>query len=697
MPEMLYPYDVLSTHGIHPNSSVMQVQDFAPLERKESEAWRVLRDLRLRLKADFFLYQVQDEERLARFQEYLGSARAALGIGEIRHHLREDTPIVLLLIGKRGDALQILEQQLEDGADCRTAHWLALSSYAEAQHYEDEGDYDKATQAWHRTIASWVRTLIDDDFWEAWCAKRQKHYGTRDVDYLGNDLRKQVRKNLREHLAAEFTFYADHYAREGKQERAQAHRDLKILYEIEWQGASLLKASGGLRLDNQQSISCGPLLLRRCGLERQLSAHLATLADDLKRYLALPDYEAMRAEAEPKVSGEEIKQIRYYFSQLATTAVLLDQSMPKEALSYLPTAILSAADLKQNNPAYLYLVGEERIKQFRKDVSVLAIEVYVAISRLHITSTVDLQAAAEAWREALRRARAARMESEAAKAISDLVIGRTRALQKESRDNQFEALNEAVPLLETAYSILRDADEGEIARELADALRCRGTWHREWSMFKLAVDDFKRAFDLNPNHLVTRDDFCSGLITYAEHLAEEGDKDEALSLLSRAENLIDAGLRMNPESEALKDTLHFMQWVSDAINGKDPGEEAWADLEQALIDVQKNCSPSQDNLAGIEAQEWIRSAEEKIARLDYEGAIADYSKLLDNDAYRAKANNKIAWLYGEWATRLLTRGSVEEAAQKVRLGLEFTDNPSDFSKLQEQIDYAKHLLKDEAT
>lgn len=695
MPQRLYPYDVLSAHGIHPNSSVMQVQGFAPLERKESEAWRVLRDLRSRLKADFFLYQVQDEERLAKFQEYLGSTRAAPSVGEIRHRLREDAPIVLLLIGKREDALKILEQQLEDGADGCTAHWLALSSYAEAQHYEDEGDYAKATQAWHRAIAHWVRTLIDDDFWDAWCATRQKHYGTRDVDYLGNDLKKEVHKNLRAHLAEEFTFYADYYEREGKQERAQTHRDLKILYEIEWQGAAMLKASGGLKLDNQQSISCGPLLLRRCGLERQLSRHLAVLEDDLKRYLALPDYVAYKAEAEPKVSGEEIKQIRYYFSQLATTAALLNQDMPEEALSHLPPATPSA-DLGQNNPAYLYLGDEEGIKQFRKDVSVLAIEVYVAISRLHITSMPDLQAAAEAWREALRRARAARMESEVAKTISDLVIGRTHALKKEGRDNLFEALNEAVPLLETAYSILRDTDEGEIARELADALRCRGTWHLEWNDFKSAVDDLKRAFDLNPNHLVTRDDFCAGLITYADHLAEEGGKDEALALLSRAENLIDAGLRVHPESEALKNTLRFMQQVSDTINGKDRGEEAWTNLDQALQDFRKIFCNSQDKLAGNEAQEWIRSAEDKIEQFNYEGAISDYSKLLDDDSYRAKANKKISWLYGEWAMRLLTIGSVEEAVEKVKLGLEFADDPSDLRKLQEQIDIAKELLKDEA-
>jgi tetratricopeptide (TPR) repeat protein len=693
MTETRYPYDVLKLFAIHTRSSSREVQDVFPTTREEREAWDVLRYPRYRLKADFFLYQIQDEDRLFEFQEWMRSKVTAPRVAEVCDRLHEDAPIMLLLLGYRQEARRIWEElQQQHPSDIRIAHRLALLAYAEAQHCETDGHYGGATEAWYLVIANWVCTLSNDKYWQAWCQKRQWGYGS---NALQPEVWETVREDLYQHLAAEFAAYADHYWRAENRERAQVHRALELLYAVERQGAQALKAAGGLEIPAGGTIACGPLLLRQLHLELPYSQLISTLQENLKGREVSDFVEALQQlvevlqqkETEPKVSREVVQSLRVYFSELAPVAAYLNLNKPDMAVAALPALRRELTEFDKRNPSYSHL--HDKVQTFRRDAADLAIQAHIAIAHHHITAAPpDWSASKAAWQEVLRQGRAAGLEKKAVKAISDQAIGRVHGLQNASGHDEGVLLDEAVALLDAAYVILLSADASPIIPFLADTLHERGSWRSDQDDDAGAVEDLRRAFQLTPGDVAIRDRFCTALIHYAHVHTRAGNKQEAVGLLEQAIKVVQAGLREHPDNAPLLETLQWAQNELDLLLGKDPRERTWAEWERATGSTQ----PAGGNQQTL--MEWIRKAERKRERKDYAGAIADLEQALVTDASSAWAKAEIAQTYSMWAKRLLEHGSLEEAEEKCSLGLPYRVDDPMLLEVQKDIEVTKQILGD---
>ncbi|MEW6733849.1 MAG: hypothetical protein AB1489_21160 [Acidobacteriota bacterium] len=703
MSEILYPYDLLSKYGVSPSSTAKAVQDleFVPSTREESEAWRVLCKLPSRLKVDFFLYQGESRDKLSDFQRYLNTIQHYPSVAEVYRLLDVDAPIILLLMGQRCEAEKMLKQwQKQHPDDGRITHQLALLYYVKAQHYEEMRKYDEANEAWRLTIANWTRTLADDLYWETWCLKRQLCYGNRSVDYLSDSLKADVRSDLQQYLAREFSDYADRYLREDNLSRAEVHRDLEICYTIERQSAKALKAAGGLSINGNEKLICGVLLLGELGLESRLSELVAETQRQLDDYKAMDPFKALEPGKEPKVSSELIKQLRLYFSQLATAAVLINLDRLEQAMLMLPSVPKTPEDFDGQSPAYCYL--EEKAQQFCQDLAELAIHAQIAIARHAITSpTANLSTAMMAWREAIKWGQKGGIERKATVAISDLAIGRVQALQAETTRNELERLDEAIVLLEAAETILCDVDKGEIVSSLVDALTSRGQWRLNSEDYRGAVEDLKRAFDLYPNHVNVRNELCQALINYADNRIEANQEAMARTLLERARNLAKVGLRQHPDSESLKISLQSAQSELDVLEGKVLKDDGWAALEKALaVTNLTGYAERQTNNAVGEA---IQLAESKEEAGNYLEAIADLERALQLVADYNLAQTILTHICLKWAEkhfkRMISTGAREdlkEAKEIMELGLRYSPDHSRLRLIQKQILLTEELLGGEA-
>ena len=695
MTETLYPYDVLSEYGIHPGSSDQDMADVGYLPRDVSEVWRAMRNPRFRMKADFFLYQVADGRRLREFQNYLAELESCPDKVEIQRRLQDDASLIPLLLNERAEARLLLEErQKADPANTRCAHHLALLSYADAQHYEEEGDEPRALEAWLLTIPNWIGVLSDNRYWESWRRQRQECYGNRAVDYVGSEITEAVRSELEQHLATLFFEYADRYARELKTSRAQTHQDLSIRFTIERQGAEALRAAGGVNLNNGQTLACGPMMLRRLDLCGPFTALVASLQSERDEFSAMGMVEYLMTDRMPRASIEVITRLRLYFSELAPAAALLSLNRPEQAIETMRALEQIPSDFSEKNPAYLMLNNGP--EQWRKDAADLMIQAQLALSRRHITSTPpEFDAAAAIWREALREGRQAGAESMAAKAISDMAMARVQALRHDSSRNRMERLHEEVGVLKAAAAALRYSD-GAVAEStravntlLAERLARRG---EEWSNslpadYQAAVDDLRHAFDLEPERADIRNEYCTMLIYRAEEHAEEGEKPESKRLLGRAVRLAESGLRIHSDNEELKETLRSATDFLKQLEGRtDTVSTSASKSDDPFLLLQEAIHRANVSSEAVSSfADLMSRAEQDRLSGSYAAAVECLEQVLMLNSSHDMARRHLAHTYWEWASDLMDDGSFTEAEEIISVALRRTPGHSSLVKMRERI------------
>src|SRR5947209_4606622 len=325
MKSLPYPYDVLLARGIHPRSMAREVRDFFPTNHNESAAWRARQSLRSRLKTDFFLYIVRDGAGLADLLRGLREAGAPGDVNTISPQLGDDTPVLLLSLGRRAEARQWVEEaQAGNVFDGRPAHLLALISLAEAQQFEEEQRYAQAVEAWHVAIPNWVRTLAHEAYLDAWYAERQRCYDDRSYESSRVGFKTAVREDLYKHLRGELARVLDERARAADAENARMYAELLALYDIERWGAEALSSAGGIGLDDGRRLSCGPIGVVRLRLEQEFGRTMEKLQSDQDRFNSLSLTEALRPDREPVVSGDVVRRLRLFFSQLSRVAAFVN-------------------------------------------------------------------------------------------------------------------------------------------------------------------------------------------------------------------------------------------------------------------------------------------------------------------------------------------------------------------------------------
>jgi hypothetical protein len=679
-----YPYEALSKHGIHPRASAKEIQDFIPTQREESEAWQVLRDMRSRLKIDFFLYQTADEEQLAGFQEQLHQSMLVPQHSLLLKQLKEDAPMILLLSGRREEAKRIMEDRIAiNPADVRAAHRLALLYYTEAKQSAESEHDDLSTAAWQQTIAYWVRTLVDDEYWNEWCDDRRRYYQERASRSIKIGFKTAARNDLHKFLLTEILELVDSFVRTEKLGQADAFAELLSLYEAERSGAEALKDAGGIVTDNGQLVTCGPLLLKKLGLSHELNKLIGMRHDELYNYERLPAAKALIERLEPPVSSTILRQLRLYFSNLLPVVAQLNLNKPEEALK-----ILTAMSTSESSVAdELYLAIKDGATLYRKDIAELAIEAHLSIALRHLTSVPpNLKAAETAWRDMMKRTVEFSLRRQATQAICDQALGRVQALQEDRTRDTMDQLTEAIEILERANSVLRGSNNEEVTAMLAEKLSLRGAQYFIQDEDEQAADDLRRAFDLKPKDAYIRDQYSYYLLNFAKQKVNSN-RDEALTLMEQAKRLVDQGLVDYPDDEDLLYTRQLVQNEMYILLHDGSSDYAWAEVDQIL---QQFRQPSE----GHAYRERVKKAEEKRESGDYQEAAKIIEQVLSQKPDYAWARAEALEIYVAWGFDLLEEGIIEEAQSKASHATRYGIQSLRLEELQEQIEQTRALLEE---
>jgi tetratricopeptide (TPR) repeat protein len=675
-----FPYEVLAERGISPSSPAQVIREFIPTERCESEAWQLLRETRSRLKTDFFLYQAHDEERLIRLQRRLhaddNSPSTALFA-----ELAQDAPILMLLSGDREQARHSLERlQLSYPEDAANAHRLALLSYAEAQKSFHAGEQQQSLIGWEQCIAYWVYTLFAHGYWTEWCHRRREDYEETSQATLRIGFEAAVRKDLCQYLWDELREIADHCEREGDLEQVENYVRLLGQYETEIAAAQALDAAGGIMMDETRRIVCGPLFLRKFDLWPMLKRLLFDLHEEVNQYEQLPATQALAQQLEPRVSSVVTKQMRIYFSGLAQVASCLKLNRPQAAITKLEETHRREPFLIDD--LYTGLRGATEL--FRRDLAELAIDAHVAIARQQLAATsANVKVVAVRWRRILKEASEAGLRDYAKQIISDLAIERVRTLETNSAATQ---LDDAIAILEEAASLLAEAFPDQLLTELVSHLRRRGRQNEIADQYEWAVDDLRRAFDLQPDDLSVRDQYCIYLVHDALNKHAAGQTREARTIIERAKRLIENGLQSCPDDEELKSTLDWINEQMYALKTDDSqSEDAWANLSRALQSLQE--SEPVKVLRGV-----IKEAEVKRENKEFVSAAQLIEEVLQRDPLYGRARIAAAENYVDWGLELLEAGELEQAREKARLAADYQFRSARLDELRRRLDRMKGFL-----
>jgi hypothetical protein len=680
----MFPYKALAKHGIYPGTPAGVVHEFFPSERDESEAWQVLRDIRSRLKIDFFLYQTSDEERLTQFQERLHTMTAAPHSSVVQAKLEDDAPMIFLLAGERKKAKEMLEnQQLKNPADLRSTHRLALLNYAEAKHFAVNRDYTPALTAWQETIAHWVRALADHEYWDTWCNERRRCYQEPSRQSLRIGFNAGAHKDLQEYLRTELNKLVVSIEHEESKELVQAYHDLLAFYEAERAGADALKDAGGLELDRGYAVFCGPYMIEKLDLSSRLHKMIDHLQELVRRYDELPATTALER-SEPPVSSPILNRLRLYFSNLRHVAAQLSLNKPEQALE-----ILAASGALDGAPVTdeLYRAIKGGATLYRKDIAELAIQAHVALALQYLTLIpANLTAAEAAWRDVMKRAIESHHRRIAAEAISKQAIGRVIALETDIERDEMQRLNETIEILNRASSVLRGMRNDELAAVLVEKLAERGKYNFIQDRVEESVADLRIAFDMAPHDAFVREQYAFYLLTHAKDKAKSYSPDEALTIMEQAKRLVEQGLLEHPDDENLKETRDAIQTEMNFLLHGGSSDFAWDELDQALEQLQQ---PVDDQVL----RERVAEAENKRGNLDYLGAANIIEDVLKQKPDYAWAKAEAAEIYVAWAAELLGGGDFDDAEQKVRLAAQQGIQSMRLSTLLEEIARARDFME----
>ncbi len=586
----LLPYAELKAAGIHAGSPAETVTEgsFVLMEKgsltpEARLAWDRLRTPERRLRVDALLYPLADAAGLAHALEQLAAGPPGDLLAALCAALPADSPLFLLLAGRRPEANAGWDEVLaEDPSRAAAAHGLALSHFYRARELEAHGAYEQAESAWRLAIAHWAMVLTDDAHWDGWRRERAAHYSQPVTAADAARLRSELGQELLDHL----TDRADRAAAEGHSEREQRYRELVLALELELEGARLLKEVGGLRVGEGSGsrLACGLLYLghRRLGAllghqvaELETAAGDAPEQEDMLTALDVVLEAGHQAEEAPGVAAGTLFRLRCAFSELGSALLLLDRHQPEQAMAALPplyrqrladlaeecpgsagAAAVSAEHLRAcaaclacagANPAYLCL--PHRPARRLQDAVELATRAHLAMAQTALTvGGGDLAPAFQRWHEAVEVSRNSGTQVRTKRAIVRVVLGRAQALAQERGARRGERLTAAIDLVERARGLIGGADQGQLAALAAKLLTDRGVWYGygcheyENPDYERAAEDLRRALALTPDSLHARDNLSRALIFQAANLQGERGGRSPLRLLAEAIAVLHEGL-----------------------------------------------------------------------------------------------------------------------------------------------------------
>jgi tetratricopeptide (TPR) repeat protein len=669
----VFPYDVLSPAGITADSPQRDVKDasFTLMEEglmtpEGRLAWDQLRSVPERLKVDALMYRLRGVKDLRSLQQRLEPLPKSELVRQVCNEVPEDAPLMLLLSGRREEAISAWEeQQRQKPGDMSVAHSLAIAYLYWAKELETGGAYEKAEVAWEHAIANWAFLLADDAYWLSWRRDREACY--KEVVSEG-DISK-LRSELNGHIAKELAQYANRYEAEGRKERATKYQQLALTFEVELEGVRALKEVGGLlwQEGGDLHLCCGLVLLRNLQLEQALAKFILDLERGLEREVEEPvdviaALEAVLERAEgqrqPTVTPEILLRLRYAFSELGKPFVLLERRRYEEALQALPaeyyrlkiSQLPPDCDLSQHiepghiercercqmfmrsNPAYLCL--PHRGARLSRDAVELAVGIHLAIAEDAITSGEgDLNEVLRHWEQAINISCNAGKQVRTKQAIAQVALGRAHALEQERGPQRGQRLTEAINLLEAVRGLIGGVDEAQLKGKQSELLADRGVWYgygcHQWQDpdYEKAANDLRWALELNPNSLHTRDNLARALVFHAVNLHHNGLHRRPMQLFNEALSVLDEGLRRFANPPQLQATLRTaLEELEEVLLSDQSREEALRRLDEVL----RSPGPS-SGAAKPSVQELISLAKEKLEANDVSGAILDLIKAVRID------------------------------------------------------------------
>lgn len=256
--------------------------------------------------------------------------------------------------------------------------------------------------------------------------------------------------------------------------------------------------------------------------------------------------------------------------------------------------------------------------------------------------------------------------------MADMSIARASGLEEGGRRD------DAILLIESTLAINSDA---RLKGKLAQLLTNRGVEEGNLSQWEKAVTDLRRAYALNPHMHRARDNFVIALRGYAAERYQGNDRATASSLLREAIHVLRTALAGDPANTDLQSRLfeceRELSTVShmDAAAADNPLAALLAMLgglaEQAGVQADTSASRVPEAAPLTQSEKLRRSAAEKIALQDFEGAVADLEEALRLSPADDGIKRALAGALEERADELMLNDEYERARATAEHGLRY--------------------------
>jgi tetratricopeptide (TPR) repeat protein len=480
---------------------------------------------------------------------------------------------VLVLGGERDRALRVLLAACrDDPADTRAAHALAVSWFHALSH---DAKLVRDDNAWQHGIGAWVRLMRSDSFWESWRMRAQARYGAEDVSLAVAPVRDQAEERF-ELLVAR----ADHARDDGR-------RTLSWWLARERSAADELAETGGLRLPGaDDALVCGPLLLGQLGLTAALAECVGTdddrgeIDDALSMLLVTLGIEDADTPVTSRRRSGDKRRLARAFSAVGVTQALIDLGRAEEALQALdglrcarcesatlnlrrasasPETRLAVCnvdcpDFDERNPGYAAF--PDKHERLLRDAHDLAIDVHLELGRNAIAVTpLDAGMARSHFREALSLGAACGELDGSERRVTEIVLGRARALEKR------DTLDDAIALIQAMLRIGGDGVDQALHGRIAELLTHRGVGHGNadpprWSA---SIVDLEEAVRHNPHAPRSWANLVAAKRGAAASHANGGDWAAAAGLIAGASETLEHATELIPNHPALEQQRQGLQ------------------------------------------------------------------------------------------------------------------------------------------
>jgi hypothetical protein len=237
--------------------------------------------------------------------------------------------------------------------------------------------------------------------------------------------------------------------------------------------------------------------------------------------------------------------------------------------------------------------------------------------------------------------------------ICEVAIGRAANLTERSED-QLDALNDAVELLQRVIDEGWDTADTKLSRALANALVDRAVHlSNEFNAEREARDDALRAYNIAPDSVRAIDALCqSSLFLAGEKFIS--DEEASRALVQEVEEILTTAEQQFPDNarwEKIRSNL------TEAKNVLESGGQDLSSFLQALPPL-----PSEGD--EYKVTKLLADAMLMETRKDFAGAVQTYQSILQADAAHHSVRAKMAWCYRTWLLEMASTGN--ESAEVMR-------------------------------